>query len=565
MPAIACQTSSLNPLADATILRRISNVYSRSTKRATDAANSCCSSLVSKFMPRRADRKRCRERFEITLHVEQVDTARTRAPLFGLARSEREAADAQRLREPVAREHAADLEYANARQLAFQVGLQHADEPGQQRRSHHIEMRGDRVQHGDGLARRVERQLVTRSDKAERDDLLPVARGEHAAQRERTASRIWRGQHRLHVRSRRRWNLVVAVDACDFLDKVFLDGDVEPVRGRCDGEVVAAANVRQAQTREDAGDHVGRNRDAEQLRHARAAQPHRSTRRQRSDRIAERSRAAAADFEDQLRCTLDGTRAELEVDATLEAVSGVALKAQSTHLALDHRRIPESAFEIDARRVVGNARVLAAHDSVQRAGRLVAVARAEFAIPQRQVTVTAQSRVEDLHVTGAVHRLDREVALLRLRREHADLDWQACWRIADQWHACRKLRLALHLASTWLGAKLPPNATQRVESDPIVCVLARDVLRRLQQLTDRGTSIFEYSRWRARSFDRTSDRVRYAWRTISAPRLEHLALLNVPLLPFSAYVPIRLVHDYVAIPVRDWGRRNSRRFRSRSQ
>ena len=38
----------------------------------------------------------------------------------------------------------------------------------------------DRVQHGDGLARRVERQLVTRSDKAERDDLLPVARGEHA-------------------------------------------------------------------------------------------------------------------------------------------------------------------------------------------------------------------------------------------------------------------------------------------------------------------------------------------------------------------------------------------------
>jgi hypothetical protein len=101
--------------------------------------------------------------------------------------------------------------------------------------------------------------------------------------------------------------------------------------------------------------------------------------------------------------------------------------------------------------------------------------------------------------------------------------------------------------------------------DAAVRVLAQDVLRRLQQLAGRSTSIFEYSRWRALSFDRASDRIRYAWRTITAPRLEHLALLKVPRLPFSAYVPIRLVHDYVAIPVRDWGRRSRRRFRSRSQ
>jgi len=145
----------------------------------------------------------------------------------------------------------------------------------------------------------------------------------------------------------------------------------------------------------------------------------------------------------------------------------------------------------------------------------------------------------------------------------ADLDWEACWRIADQWHARRKFLLALYLASAWLGAKLPPDTAQRVESDRVVRDLARDVLRRLQQFADRGTSIFEYSRWRALSFDHMTDRIRYTWRTISAPRLEHLSLLNVPLLPFSAYVPIRLVHDYVAIPVRDWGRRSGRRFRRR--
>jgi hypothetical protein len=186
------------------------------------------------------------------------------------------------------------------------------------------------------------------------------------------------------------------------------------------------------------------------------------------------------------------------------------------------------------------------------------------------IRATTFSR-EDTLVYLAAHGAKEEWRRLQMIADvaamvtaHPDLDWQACWRIADQWRARRKLLLALYLASS-LGAALPPGAAQRIELDAAVRVLAQDVLRRLQQLAGRSTSIFEYSRWRALSFDRASDRIRYAWRTITAPRLEHLALLKVPRLPFSAYVPIRLVHDYVAIPVRDWGRRSRRRFRSRSQ
>src|SRR5439155_1745587 len=58
------------------------------------------------------------------------------------------------------------------------------------------------------------------------------------------------------------------------------------------------------------------------------------------------------------------------------------------------------------------------HDAVQRAGGLVAVAEAELAVAQRQLAIAAQIRVEDLNVARAVHRLDREVALLRFRGEH---------------------------------------------------------------------------------------------------------------------------------------------------
>ena len=50
------------------------------------------------------------------------------------------------------------------------------------------------------------------------------------------------------------------------------------------------------------------------------------------------------------------------------------------------------------------------------------MAVAELAVAQRQLAIAAQIGVEDLHVARAVHRLDREVALLRFRREHALLE-----------------------------------------------------------------------------------------------------------------------------------------------
>ena len=50
------------------------------------------------------------------------------------------------------------------------------------------------------------------------------------------------------------------------------------------------------------------------------------------------------------------------------------------------------------------------------------MAEAEFAVAQRQVAVAAHVRVEDQDVPGTVHRLDREVVLLGLRREHVLLE-----------------------------------------------------------------------------------------------------------------------------------------------
>jgi hypothetical protein len=48
------------------------------------------------------------------------------------------------------------------------------------------------------------------------------------------------------------------------------------------------------------------------------------------------------------------------------------------------------------------------HQPVQRAGRLIPVHIAEFGQPDRQITVGFQPVLEDLHMAGAVHRLERE-------------------------------------------------------------------------------------------------------------------------------------------------------------
>ena len=56
-----------------------------------------------------------------------------------------------------------------------------------------------------------------------------------------------------------------------------------------------------------------------------------------------------------------------------------------------------------------------AHQPVQRAGRLVAMDIAEFGKPDRQIAVGLQAVLEDLHMAGAVHRLQREDALVVVR------------------------------------------------------------------------------------------------------------------------------------------------------
>ena len=172
---------------------------------------------------------------------------------------------------------------------------------------------------------------------------------------------------------------------------------------------------------------------------------------------------------------------------------------------------------------------------------------------------------EDMLVYLALHgakeewrRLQMVVDIGVMLSGGMEIDWERCLRIADDCRARRKFILALSLARQLLGTAVPDQLISLMNSDPTVPILANEVIRRQQGFAERSTSIFRFSRWRMSSFEHPIDRARYCWRTISVPRLEHLAMVDLPVLPLAAYIPIRLAHDYVAIPLRDLTRRSAR-------
>jgi hypothetical protein len=63
-------------------------------------------------------------------------------------------------------------------------------------------------------------------------DLLVAAGGERVAQVEAVARALVQVQHRRGGAWRSHRHVLVAVDACDLLDEVFLDGEVEAPAGR---------------------------------------------------------------------------------------------------------------------------------------------------------------------------------------------------------------------------------------------------------------------------------------------------------------------------------------------
>ncbi len=128
-------------------------------------------------------------------------------------------------------------------------------------------------------------------------------------------------------------------------------------------------------------------------------------------------------------------------------------------------------------------------------------------------------------------------------------DWDTLIARARAEGCLRMLLLALRLAEALLGAASPGRIRDLHRADPVVDELAMEVIAKLFDETHHVPSIYQVTSFRRRLRERRRDRLAYQWRTITTPRSQHYGLVRLPDALFGLYTPIKLVHDYVLLPL----------------
>ena len=181
---------------------------------------------------------------------------------------------------------------------------------------------------------------------------------------------------------------------------------------------------------------------------------------------------------------------------------------------------------------------------------------------RRTVTIPLGGRVvrtlslEDTLLVACLHgakekwwRLLWVADVAALVHRHPALDWSAIAQRAAEAGMLRILRLGLGLARALFSVRLPEDLADAIERDEACRCLIDDCRRRIFEDTGNRGSLFHVSRFHWGARERMRDRIRYAWRTVTTPRDIHFRMIALPDALVFGYVPLKLVHDYLLLPL----------------
>lgn len=139
------------------------------------------------------------------------------------------------------------------------------------------------------------------------------------------------------------------------------------------------------------------------------------------------------------------------------------------------------------------------------------------------------------------------------------VDWTALMERAETAGVRRMLLLGLALVQDLFSTALPVAVSSAIEHDLMCRWLVQQSKNHLfGQVADVGSQN-RISRYHLRSRERIGDRVRYVWRTVTTPRVIHYRMVTFPDSLFFGYVAVKLVHDYLLLPL--WNLGNGRLWR----
>jgi len=108
--------------------------------------------------------------------------------------------------------------------------------------------------------------------------------------------------------------------------------------------------------------------------------------------------------------------------------------------------------------------------------------------------------------------------------------------------------VGLALARDLIGGAPPAPLRTALEHDPVAGRLATRLAELLFTTRD-VPSIYAVTRLRLAMRERVADKLRYVWRTVTTPRVQHFRAVKLPDRWFAAYRAVKLAHDYLALPV----------------
>ena len=164
---------------------------------------------------------------------------------------------------------------------------------------------------------------------------------------------------------------------------------------------------------------------------------------------------------------------------------------------------------------------------------------------------------EDLLIILSVHgskeqwwRLGWICDVAELIRVHPGMDWGAALERARSQRCRRMVLLALSLTNRVLQTPLPPPVLECMDEDKTVTRLVDQAWEWLVQGQHRGPPSFNNISWfRFRMHERPRDRMSYALRTITTPSARHYGMIALPGWLFFGYYPLKLIHDYLLLPI----------------
>jgi len=146
-----------------------------------------------------------------------------------------------------------------------------------------------------------------------------------------------------------------------------------------------------------------------------------------------------------------------------------------------------------------------------------------------------------------------------LIHRHPALDWTALMARVQAAGVQRLFLLGVALARDLFHCTIPEAVSHSIDNDECLLRLGQQTKRDLSDEEALPGPPNRLSRYYWQSRERPRDRLRYVWRTLTTPRFHHYAMIRLPDALFAGYILVKVVHDYVLLPLWWLGRGRWRR------